>query len=82
MRCLADERLALVAPAMGPHHARGGAGLVNEHQRLEVEPGLRRLPDRTRYRDVGPVLLAGVDCSFFLAPASSPSAIRSLASKR
>lgn len=62
---LADERPALVAPAMRSHHARGRAGLIDEHQRLEVEPGLRRLPDRTRYRDVGPVLLAGVDCSFF-----------------
>ena len=65
MGCLADERLALVAPAMRSHHARGRGGLIDEHQRLEVEPGLRRLPDRPRYRDVGPVLLTGVDCSFF-----------------
>ena len=65
MRCLAEERLAFMAPAMRSCHARGRAGLIDEHQRCEVEPGLRRLPDRTRYRDVGPVLLAGVDCSFF-----------------
>ena len=63
--CLADERFALVAPAMRANHARGRTGLIDEHQRLEVETGLRCPPDRTRYRDVGPVLLAGVDCSFF-----------------
>lgn len=62
---LADEWLALVTPAMRAHHAGGRAGLIDEHQRLEVEPGLGHPPDRTRYRDVGPVLFAGIDCSFF-----------------
>lgn len=61
---LAYEWFTLAAPAMRANHARGRAGLIDEHQRFEVEPSLRRLPDRTRYRDVGPVLLAGVDCSF------------------
>src|SRR3546814_3195196 len=59
------------------------SALIDEHQRLEVEPGLRRLPDRPCDRDVGLVLLAGLNCSFLnAAPASSPSARRSYSSPR
>ena len=64
---LTYQRFTLMAPAMRANHARGRAGLINEHQRFEVEPSLRGLPDRTRYRDVEPLLFAGVDCSFLNA---------------
>jgi hypothetical protein len=64
MRRLAQDRLAFAAPAMGPRHAGGHAGFIDEDQRTKVEPGLRRPPDLARYRNVEAVLLAGVKGSF------------------
>ena len=75
VRGFADQRLALAAPAAQPGHAGGRAGLVDEGEAGEVEPGLRCAPDLARYRDIGPVLLSGVDRPFFVPqpePANRP----------
>lgn len=66
---LTVERFAPVAPAAGSDHARRRSGLVDEHQPVEVEPGLGRSPDVAGERDVRPILLAGVDRPFFCAAA-------------
>jgi hypothetical protein len=49
---------------MGSCHAGGHAGFIDEDQRAEVKPGLRRPPDLPRYGNVEAVLLAGVESSF------------------
>lgn len=69
MRRLAVERLALATPAAQPGHAGRGPGLVDEHQRSEVQPGLRRAPDVAGDDDIGPVLLSREDGPFFCAAA-------------
>ena len=46
--------------AMGACHGGGRPGLVDEHQAVRIEIGLRLEPSQTPHQDVRPVLLDGV----------------------
>lgn len=73
-----QQRLAPAAPTAQPGHAGRRSDLVDEHEAVEVEPGLRRPPELACDGDVRPILLGRVDRPFFCAaaPACVPSARR------
>lgn len=64
VRSLGEQLLTLWAPAMAARHRRVRAGLIDKHQRCEVELGLSRPPERACKRDVGAILLSREDRFF------------------
>ena len=66
---LAQERLALLPPAISARHIGRGAGLVDKDERGEVKLLLRRAPDLAGNGDIQPALLSREDRDFFYAAA-------------
>ena len=64
VRDLGDERLALVAPSVGPRHIGFRPGLINEHQALGVYVPLEREPAGAASGNIRTVLLLGEECLF------------------
>jgi hypothetical protein len=60
----ADQPFSAPASAPGPGHVGAGAGLVDEDQLTWIKQLLCASPAFARGRDVGPILLAGVDAFF------------------
>lgn len=58
VRHFGEEFLALLTPAMAARHRRVRACLIDEHQRGEVEIGLRRPPEFAGKGDIGSTLLS------------------------
>jgi len=64
VRDFADQPLSAPASAPGPGHVGAGAGLVDKDQLAWIKQLLRASPPLPRGRDVGPILLAGVNAFF------------------
>jgi len=47
-----------------PGHLGAGAGLVDEHELIGIDEGLRRPPDTAPSGDIWPILLGGAKCLF------------------
>ncbi len=59
-----QELLALLAPAMRARHRRVGAGFINKDEPVEVQTGLRCLPELARQSDIRTVLLRRINRFF------------------
>ena len=64
MRNLRDQPLAARSPPMRSGHVGLGPGLVDEDQTLGIELSLMPPPSQPPARNVGPILLAGVQAFF------------------
>jgi hypothetical protein len=61
---LGDQSLTAACAAMGSRHGGLGSSLVNEDQSGRIKPSLILLPLGPPPRDVGTILLAGVQAFF------------------
>jgi len=64
VRNLAEQSCAARAATVGARHVGLGPGLVDEDEAGRIEPSLIAAPARTATRNVGPILLAGVQAFF------------------
>ena len=60
----ADQPFPTPASPSGPGHIGAGAGLIDEDQFARIKQLLRALPLLARGRDVGSILLDGVNAFF------------------
>src|SRR5438067_3539142 len=58
------QPLAARGAAVEPGHLGAGAGFVDEDELVGIDKRLRRAPDAAPSRDIGTVLLGGVECLF------------------
>ena len=72
-RCLGQQPPAARGAAVEPGHLGAGAGLVDEDELVGINKRLRRAPDAAPGRDVGTVLLGGVERLYGMARPSLPA---------